>query len=45
MLCKQNNLQFDENVPVIGIISRLADQKGFDLIEEVHKELLEMDIQ
>lgn len=45
VLCKQNNLQYDEKVPVIGIISRLADQKGFDLIQEVFKELMEMSIQ
>jgi starch synthase len=45
VLCKQNNLQFDEKVPVIGIISRLADQKGFDLIAEGAKELMEMNIQ
>jgi starch synthase len=44
-LCKLNNLGFQENVPVIGIISRLADQKGFDLIEEVADELLSLDIQ
>ncbi len=45
VLCKQNNLEFKEDVPVIGIISRLADQKGFDLIEEVAIELMEMDLQ
>ncbi len=45
VLCKQNNLTFNENVPVIGIISRLADQKGFDLIEKVADELMAMDIQ
>jgi starch synthase len=45
VLCKQNNLEFKEDVPVIGIISRLADQKGFDLIEEVAADLMEMDLQ
>jgi starch synthase len=44
-LCKLNNLKYQEDVPLIGIISRLADQKGFDLIEEVADELLRMDIQ
>jgi starch synthase len=33
------------DVPVIGIISRLADQKGFDLITEVADDLLSLDIQ
>jgi starch synthase len=33
------------DVPIIGIISRLADQKGFDLIEEVADDLMGMDIQ
>jgi len=31
--------------PLIGIISRLADQKGFDLIEEVAEELMSRDLQ
>jgi starch synthase len=38
-------LPFREKTPVIGIISRLADQKGFDLINEVLDELLGLDIQ
>ena len=29
--------------PLIGVISRLADQKGFDLIEEVADELFDLD--
>lgn len=44
-LCKQTNLSFDENIPLIGIISRLTDQKGFDLIEEVADDLMKMDLQ
>ena len=30
--------------PLIGVISRLADQKGFDLIEEIADELFALDI-
>jgi starch synthase len=44
-LCNLNNLEYQENTPLIGIISRLTDQKGFDLIEEVADDLLSMDIQ
>ncbi len=33
------------DVPIIGIISRLTAQKGFDLIECVLEEILQMDIQ
>ena len=32
------------NVPVIGIVSRFATQKGFDLIEEIAADLVEEDI-
>jgi starch synthase len=35
----------DRGAPVIGMISRLADQKGFDLIAEAFTGLLEMDMQ
>jgi len=45
VLCNQNNLEFNEETPVIGIISRLTDQKGFDLIEEASKELMQMNLQ
>ncbi len=33
------------NAPVIGLIHRLVGQKGLDLVDEVTKELLGMDIQ
>ncbi len=34
-----------KDVPIIGIISRLADQKGFDLLARISDELLSMDLQ
>jgi starch synthase len=33
------------DVPLIGIISRLADQKGFDLLAKIADELLALDLQ
>jgi starch synthase len=33
------------DIPVIGIISRLADQKGFDLIADAADEILSLDLQ
>ncbi len=32
------------NSPIVGIISRLADQKGFDLISEIIDEMMKLDI-
>jgi starch synthase len=34
----------EESVPVIGIVSRFAAQKGFDLVEEIAGKLSEMDV-
>jgi starch synthase len=50
-VCKENLLQHfglpssRDRVPLIGIVSRLADQKGFDLIEEAIEEIASMDLQ
>jgi starch synthase len=33
-----------KDVPLIGIISRLADQKGFDLLAEISEELMSLDL-
>jgi starch synthase len=38
-------LQYDPSVPVIGIISRLADQKGFDLIAQVLDKIAALKVQ
>ncbi len=37
--------QSHKRTPLIGIVSRLADQKGFDLIEEAIEELTALDLQ
>jgi starch synthase len=48
--CKKDLLKaFDlpsslENFPLLGMISRLADQKGFDLLAEILDELFTLDI-
>lgn len=38
-------LPFDEQIPVIGIVSRLVDQKGFDLITEEIEKILSLKCQ
>lgn len=45
MLQESLKLPQREDVPLLSIVSRLVDQKGFDLIAAVLNELLEMDIQ
>lgn len=47
--CKQElrkifNLRGKEGNPIIGMISRLADQKGFDILAEAMDELLKWDL-
>jgi starch synthase len=48
--CKRDLLQMFhlppslENLPLLGMISRLADQKGFDLLAEVLEELFSLNI-
>ncbi|MCZ6777172.1 MAG: glycogen synthase GlgA [Ignavibacteria bacterium] len=41
-LLAKMGLTFDQKIPVLGIISRLADQKGFDLIREVIDEIMKL---
>ncbi len=43
-LLKQAGLEFKEDIPLIGMISRLADQKGFDLLQEIAGKLLAMEM-
>lgn len=44
-LLEKFGLDFNENTPVIGMISRLNDNKGFDLISQCFSKLMELDIQ
>jgi starch synthase len=49
--CKKQLLKYfglpqaPDRIPLIGIVSRLTDQKGLDLIEESIKELIKLDLQ
>jgi len=46
LLLKVCNLAYSsKDVPIIGIISRLADQKGFDLLAQIADQLLSLDLQ
>ncbi len=44
-LLKEVGLRYRSTAPLIGIISRLADQKGFDLIAEIIDDLLSLNVQ
>lgn len=41
-LQKESNLKADKNAPLIGVISRLADQKGFDLIAAIMEDMIKL---
>ncbi len=43
-LMEEVGLPQNEVRPLIGIVSRFAGQKGFDLLEEIAPELAEMDL-
>ena len=37
-------LEYKDGVPLVGIISRLDEQKGFDLLEEIIDDLMKIDL-
>ncbi|MBU2492988.1 MAG: glycogen synthase GlgA [Bacteroidetes bacterium] len=43
-LAEKFGFEYKPDVPVIGMISRLYDSKGFDLVEKAFKELMKLDI-
>lgn len=43
-LLERFGLKYEENVPVIGIISRLYDSKGVDLVVEAFPKLMEQNV-
>jgi starch synthase len=44
-LLKKAGLPFNENTPVIGVVSRLTAQKGFDLLPSIIYGLMELNLQ
>jgi len=44
-LLHKYNLEYKENIPLIGIISRLVDEKGFELIVNILPELMKENVQ
>ncbi|MFA5147039.1 MAG: glycogen synthase GlgA [Candidatus Omnitrophota bacterium] len=44
-LQKELGLRIDRNIPMIGLITRLADQKGLDLLAKIIDQLLSMKVQ
>lgn len=43
-LSEKFGFDYNEDVPIIGMISRLQDDKGFDLVQKAFKELMKLDI-
>jgi len=44
-LQSEANLPQDPDIPLIGMVSRLNDQKGFDILGEVVDHILDLDVQ
>ena len=44
-LQKQLSMPIDENIPMIGMVSRLVEQKGLDIILQSLDELIKLDVQ
>ncbi len=44
-LTERFGLEYKEDVPIFGIISRLYDSKGIDLVQKIFPELMKMDVQ
>ena len=36
---------YNEDIPLIGVVSRMVKQKGFDIVEKVSKELMNLNLQ
>ncbi|MEZ0537539.1 glycogen synthase GlgA [Caldicellulosiruptoraceae bacterium PP1] len=45
LLQRELNLPISPDIPLIGIVSRLTSQKGFDLVQKIMEDILRFDIQ
>ena len=45
VLRKVSNLPQKKDVPIIGIVTRMADQKGFDILTEAMHKIMELPVQ
>lgn len=44
-ICREFNFEFKSEIPVVSVLSRFAEQKGFDIIYDALENILSMDIQ
>ncbi len=44
-LLEHLNLPFKEKIPLVGIVSRMVSQKGFDIFSDVIKDLMKLNVQ
>ena len=44
-LAERFGLKYDEQIPIIGLISRLYDEKGIDLVQKAFNDLMKLNIQ
>ncbi len=44
-LAERFGLPFDEKIPIIGLISRLYDSKGLDLVQKAFSDLMKLNVQ
>ncbi len=44
-LAEKFRFEYSENIPVVGVISRLFDSKGMDLLKDAFPELMKIDLQ
>jgi len=45
VLAEKFNLSANDNTPIIGIIARMFDSKGFDLIKKAFADIMKLDVQ
>jgi starch synthase len=44
-LLHTHNMEYHPEIPLIGMISRLTDQKGFDLLSEIFDDMMKLNVQ